>query len=730
VTPADTKRDSAGKGFFVKHSHLDLTSFCRIVDSCPAGITACNGDLHALYQYVGLPLGSSFTSQAVSKELYRKIKNAFVSGHQSVWRHCRKLKSELIQNHIIDGESLDPYFSVLDRLQDAVRAEGLPGDEIQGDWDEAIRDAYDHVRYQNLGMTGAVRERLNTRSFEVSKAAKRLQGAGYRVIRNSGDIYLEQESETRLVHEIERLIMTMGGLNIARRIFAMIAHNYDTSQERYHVVRRVSQTGGGTPQIPFGYLLLLAAKHVVGKKPLKNTDENWEQLLWLSANYAAVLDVQNYSAFAWVNIDAVALLPYLQELALYDTLFCIPQIRGSDIKKLVCGVLDGLDFDQRYGEGWSINEVLVVITSLLDMSYNHRGPICIEMRKIRKDCRTIAPEIVSTILDNVLSHPITGANQNFSKPTDAPMRGQTHPGHDFFLRPLLRYGSKTFFWLDRSMCASACLEALFQPLRACHKKFDDVQLGPAIERFLRKEFLLHEIPTLRGTYRVDGEEGECDLVVETTNMVIFIESKKKTLTRKARAGSDVNLILDLAKSILHAQIQAGWHEVRLRKYNLIELVDQGNKTKLELRGRNIERIAVSLLDFGSFQDRILLKQFLEGNLNAKFTVNDASFKKDFDELNDLLHELGQQVETLYQGKEKQVPPFHHCWFLSVPQLLVLLDGVRGEDAFEEALRRTRNVTFSSLDFYFELSHMNKLRARSTSALTGLLDSSNDLLLQF
>lgn len=695
----------------MKHSPLDLASFCRIVDSCTAGITACNGDLPALHQYLGLPLGSSFTSKAVSEELYKKIKNAFVSGHQSAWRHCRKLKNELIQNHVIDAKSLDPYFSVLDRLQDAVRVDGLPGDEIQGDWDKAICHAYDHVKYHNWGMTDDVREKVYSRVYEVSKAAKKLQAIGYSVIRNNGDIYFEEASETKLVYEIERLITTMGGLNVARRIFAMIAHNYDTSQERYHVVRRISQTGGGTPQIPFGYLLLLAAKHAAGNKPFKNTDENWEQLLWLSTNYAAVLDVQHYSPSAWASFDAVSLLPYLQELALYDTLFCIPQIRGSDIKKLICGILDGLDFDKRYGGGWSISEVLVVITSLIDMSCNHCGPMRFEMHTIKKACPTIAQEIVSTILDEVLSHPLTGANQNFSKPTDAPRNSQKYLGHDSFLRPLLRLDQRTFFWLDRSICAPACLEALLTQLRPFHKNFDQIQLGPAIERFLRKEFLSHGIPTIRGTYRVNGEDGECDLVVETTDTIIFIETKKKALTRSAKAGSDINLILDLTKSLLHAQVQAGWHEVRLRKCDFIELDDHGNKVRLELKGRNIERISVSFLDFGSFQDRILLKCFMEGTLNARFSVNEPSFKKDFDELNNLLQDLEQQVEILWRDQKQKPLPFFHCWFLSVPQLLVLLDGVQGTDAFKRALWQTRHITTGCLDFYFELRNMNRLRAK-------------------
>ena len=75
---------------------MNLESFRRAVDSCPDEITSRLGDLPALYAYVGLPVESNFARLDVSKELYKKIAGAFASGHQSVWRHCRSLRNELI----------------------------------------------------------------------------------------------------------------------------------------------------------------------------------------------------------------------------------------------------------------------------------------------------------------------------------------------------------------------------------------------------------------------------------------------------------------------------------------------------------------------------------------------------------------------------------------------------------------------------------------------------------
>lgn len=122
--------------------------------------------------------------------------------------------------------------------------------------------------------------------------------------------------------------------------------------------------------------------------------------------------------------------------------------------------------------------------------------------------------------------------------------------------------------------------------------------------------------------------------------------KKKVLTRRARAGSDAQVILDLAGSLLAAQAQAGWHEVRLRRHGRLNLERNGATTRLELNGREVERLAVSLHDFGSFQDRVLLKQFMEASMNATFTPAEASLGTKFDEINEALAEIREQVAAL------------------------------------------------------------------------------------
>jgi hypothetical protein len=96
VVPEGDERSIASVGFHDMFPRLavlavpceeanrtDLATFRAAVDGCPPGISACQGDLTALYAYVGLPIRSAITLNDVSKELYRKVRAAFTSGHQA-----------------------------------------------------------------------------------------------------------------------------------------------------------------------------------------------------------------------------------------------------------------------------------------------------------------------------------------------------------------------------------------------------------------------------------------------------------------------------------------------------------------------------------------------------------------------------------------------------------------------------------------------------------------------
>ncbi|MCC5651434.1 hypothetical protein LC609_16670 [Nostoc sp. XA013] len=84
-------------------------------------------------------------------------------------------------------------------------------------------------------------------------------------------------------------------------------------------------------------------------------------------------------------------------------------------------------------------------------------------------------------------------------------------------------------------------------------------------------------------------------------------------------------------------------------------------------------------------------------------------------LNDKLDEFKLQFNELIQiDPIRAKNPFYNCWFLSVPQLLILLDNVNSSDDLKRELWRTRSITTSSLDFYREYEYARKLAAAKDS----------------
>lgn len=688
---------------------VNLKKFRMLVDEAPAEIITHSGDLAAMYAYVGLESQGGYQHSAVKDILYEKVRESFTSGHATAQQACRKLLKDLIREHVIMDAPLDPYFEVLCHLSDALRVANHDQKEIIGNWSTAVKATLDHIAISDLNTDN--REHVYARDFAVAKAARALKNIGYAIRLESDWISLEESAERALVKEIEQLIAKIGGLNVLRRLFASISRTYDVSLQRYHLIPKVSMTERASPQVPWGYMLQLAVKHVFGKKPFADTDDNWKQLCGLITAYAAVIDVQPYIPNAFFSFHPQGLLQHIQETAIYDTMFRLPQLRPSDVVRLCKGVLGFQDPTVPTINGWSIDQALEIIAAIFHLTPDVRGPFIIAGADLQRSLPHISAPILHRVLKQVLSHSTTGANQNFSLPTDAPTSEDKSQGVNFLFRPLIQMPRNRFLIIDRSVCAAAFPEALFTALRALDTDFDD-KVGKQIERFLEAEFKNHGVPVHGGDYDVNGEHGECDIVAETPEKVVFIELKKKPLTRNAKAGQDAYLILDLAGSLLAAQAQAGWHELRLRRHGHLELTNSEEPYKLDLNGREVERIAVSLLDFGSFQDRVFLRHLLETTLSSGFSPLDPELTRRFEKINETLDEIRKQNSEIHQGKDNIAQPFFHCWFLSLPQLLILLDDVTDMTSFWSELVRTRHITTGSADFYYELSYMRGMKVNS------------------
>jgi hypothetical protein len=562
-------------------------------------------------------------------------------------------------------------------------------------------------------------ERRYPREFGVGKAARRLRERGYTIEQHGDRLGISDADHDRLVARIEELVRTLGGLSVARRLFLAVHSTYDAPLGRYLITRKI-RVGHPMPlDFPCGYLLALAGKHLRERSRSTCTQAHWDELVALATDYAALHDVQEYSPPIFESLRTDELPGSLARRALYDTIFTFPQLRSTDVVRILRPLLHLIPADKLYGAGWTLNDVYAVIERIYQCIGERCGPVALEVGYVSRSVPGVTPEIAKDIILNVLSHPPEGPNRLYSRPTARTAKqsdGAPDTGNNLHFKPLLPLRGGKFVVLDKSVAGVAFVEAVISALRDIEKgNFQSVVVGQGLENLVRHELSAHGITTRTGLYRTKaGITGECDQVIDETGHLVFLESKAKPLTRNANAGSDVDVIVSLAASAIAAQEQALGHEVQLRLENTIYL--ENSNHHLVWQDQEVDRIAVGLFDFGVFQDRTALSKLLPQIRLARYNAIDneaeKQHKKALKDLNEkTLPALNDHLQLWTDLGLQKRDPFSASWFVSAPQLLVVLDGVSEPREFLSRLSFLRNATYQTYDFYAEVKHCLDLRAQ-------------------
>jgi hypothetical protein len=211
-------------------------------------------------------------------------------------------------------------------------------------------------------------------------------------------------------------------------------------------------------------------------------------------------------------------------------------------------------------------------------------------------------------------------------------------------------------------------------------------------------------PTVVGKKYVDASgDGECDLVFESDQDILLVECKAKALTRGAMAGVHGDALLDFAGGMFAAQTQALRHERILRSVGHIEFIDG---SRLEMRGRRITRLSVTLLDHGALQDKMTLANMFGAMLGASFKTTPGYAKPgQVDKLNKTLNDLRSEVEKLQAAGQHVNAQRLNAASLNVGQLEVVLDGVADLQQFRN--RVAQPTTMMTLNPLLEYHYLHQ-----------------------
>lgn len=691
---------------------ISISEFRAMVDGVSPRLKH-DADIEQAKLFVGLQDEPNYQRSKIEKILHDRIKLTFTSGHKNIFTHCRELLGQLVHDHEANDGPLEPYFEVLSALKDAVRGDNYDP-EIAGDWPQAVQAAVDYVEWH--GPThGQMYEHLFKAEIQQAQAVRRVKTVGKSARVNNAPKILPEAQRRVLARTIEKnLISHMGVHHVAKIISAVLSTKFDKVQERYHDVNHFDFTKGMPQRLPMGVLINFAAKYPTPSLPKRHGERDVQRLLNISRDFAAVYGVQPASKLEAIFLDQKGLLPFLRRLAVHDAMFSPAQTRPSDVVKILGGLISGLrevgklpaSIDEQ------VPELIEFVKALQSVIGGRRGPVKIDLDDMVTACETLSREKIIVLLQDVFAHPEGSANKNFSIPDEIPddsLPRDDRAGPNYGDRPLLTLHKNQYFIFDHSLNAPAIIEAVLARLRQIGL---DADMGYGIEGLLHKELGNRNVPTKTGKYNALGKTWECDIVIETSERVIFLETKKKSLTRAARSGFDVAILVDMADSLVSATLQALRHQLQILKDGFIDLIQpDGSIVKLDLNNREVECISITLPDYGSFQDRIILERILDNSMRLEFSTGDQDFQKKLTKVNKKFHELRDVTNDLYvqAGKPAQWRPFFNCWFLSVPQFLVLLDEVTDAEEFDKALNLTRRMTTGSRDFYFDFHYAKFLR---------------------
>jgi hypothetical protein len=688
-----------------------ISVFKDLADKSTATIIGIKDDHEALRKHFDIAEGSYFAMTMVADAIIENIKTALKPNEEEPHlkrKDLLKLVDALIYDSVLmEADNFD-YLSLLQIITSKEPLYKTFSDTAA--WSVALNEArnYRVISPDIYSVkTGSLRDHF-AKAFDIGSAALALRELGCQVNINGTDMEFSSGLEI-VVDRLEGLIIAYGPVTFIDAIFSFLVHQqiYVSEYRRYLVRNEIAFAAMQVfPMLPYGYLLNLAVKYI-GKPELPLKPAKAKVIMTeieKSAKYlGSIADARAYSIWEIQHQNADTLLDCIRSFALFDANFAFP---SSDISNIIAYMenLFSWQVDDSFikSYGFSKND-LIVVTKAIDILTTDNGPQIIYLSALQKRLKDLDIEKLTSILAH-LSHLPNQINQEF-------MFTEHYDKCTFGSKPLVALTPTKFLLCDKSWCATAFYEVLATLVRALDTKDNESnkKIGPALEQFVYRKFKEKGIKVLHGDYAAGSAvKGEAYGLVETGNAIVLFEIKKKVLTRRAKTGSAVALIIDLAGSLLEAQVQAGRTELLLRKNGFIDLVNAGGTTRTEFNAREIERVAVTQWDFGSFQDRSIINNILSILIGTEYTLVNEDSKSDADGFK-TMQKLRKEHEAQAMQLQKLDPRFDHypyfsCWFLSVPQLLVLLRYSNNNEEFYEALRATKGVTMSSMNFYFEFLH--------------------------
>ena len=549
----------------------------------------------------------------------------------------------------------------------------------------------------------------------LTESMKNLINAGFSFRILIDEPEFDTDSERRLIDEIERRVKELGGMYVIRQLFAReIYGHYHEKLGRYLIYRNKISLGERRNikvRIPYQYLLQLSLKYLKTESIFTDSykERRYQGLIRLAQDYLEVLQIQGYRTWEDVFTE-IEDFPYKLAKNLCFEKMCIPrQYHPEYVKLLLQNMLEPY-----YGTGkekmraYSFHNYQELAVYVMQEA---RGPRIFKREEFA-DRLGISSYKLDQILQDI-AYDADSINVDFSYYLDAT---------NSWRKPLVRLDADTYFCLDGRMEGYAFYEAMFQIIFARYGTVFSKYQGERLEKMVYQMFREKHFPYITGQYLPDGDlpERNCDMILEGSERVMFVEIKKCPLPGSYEQADDVDVLKTLGEGMLYAQEQILWHKLRLKEKGALVLYDKERNYLQDYTPGKKKIIAMSICmpEYDFLTDRMMTETFLESTLRVTYHAIDPSREKVLNKLNKRAANIQMVTARLFAGEKYTTRDvFFDSMFRSLQQVWTMLRMCDSLDMFLDMCDTQLVVITGAGDVYVDiLSALHLHQSRSNKSL--------------
>lgn len=532
---------------------------------------------------------------------------------------------------------------------------------------------------------------------------------------NMSRVELINGTEAKIHKDIENNVKKLGGYKTAKMLFEVFLNKVNDKFDRYLIFRNRNGFAESQTPIPFQYLLHIACKDLSDYKQnniSKNDVNLFNCIIEKAVAYVDLLEIFNSNPWSEINASSDS-LPYLVKNNILLESLCFPiQYACLYVKDLLHNLY--IPFAQKVStlsDIYSYRSFYLFIKYLLGL----KPCSCITSDELSK-CLRINKNIVKKYLE-YFSTENTEINNNYT---------EAFKDNNLYDKPLIKLSDDTYFWLCSQFCCYSFLKVLYEDIQknycGSNKKNLPKKFGMAIENYVYKLLDNKNIKYKHGIYFPSTNcEGECDLILENEERLVFLELKNSGIAREFQFGDDVKVLNQLGNSTLKAQCQILKHKIHLsqngNKLDLFASVhDVQPACQIDINNKRVFSISLCGAEALFFTSGYIANNLISSLAYTKFSTRDGD-ESLLQNINSTAEEIRNQVKE-YAKNFTDITLrdiFHYSTVKSLQQFWFALKYGNSLDELIENLVHDTWMQNYSGDFYVNLIQHLELRKHKNSS---------------